>query len=90
MDFKHSSPAVHRGMRVTLVALFIGQGLLKVIIFMMPGTIAWFESTGAPAWLPAFVVALELFLIVQFGLGMAGFYPEPKPEPENPTECEAC
>jgi len=86
MDLGHSRPAVHRGMRITLVALFIAQGLLKVIIFMMPGTIAWFESTGTPGWLPAFVVALELFLIVQFGLGMAGFYPDPA----KAAECKAC
>jgi hypothetical protein len=71
-------PLVHRGMRIALVALFIGQGVLKVIMFSMPGTIAYFESLGMPAWVPAAVVTTELFVLVQLGLGLAGFYQAPQ------------
>jgi hypothetical protein len=85
MDLKLHRPVIHRGMRITLVALFIGQGLLKVIMFMMPGTIAYFEALGAPAWLPASVVTMELFLIVQLGLGIAGYYQAPA-DPDGPTK----
>jgi uncharacterized membrane protein YphA (DoxX/SURF4 family) len=87
MDVKLSRAAIHRGMRWTLVLLFIGQGLLKAIMFLMPATIAYFEALGSPAWLPALVVATELFLVVQLALGLAGFYPAP---PEDAGECAEC
>lgn len=74
---KVSRRSVHQAMRVALIALFIGLGLLKVVMLMMPGTIAWFDAIGAPAWLPALVVAAELFVIMQLGLNMGGFYPSP-------------
>ena len=77
MKVQPSRRTMHRAMRLALVALFMAQGLLKAIVFMMPGTIAYFEGLGAPAWLPAAIVAAELFLIMQIGLAMAGFYPEP-------------
>lgn len=79
---KVSRRAVHHAMRAALIALFIGLGLLKVVMFMMPGTIAYFEALGAPAWLPALVVAGELFVIMQLGLNMGGFYPAPPADAE--------
>lgn len=83
MRIELSRRNVHRLMRLALVGLFMAQGLLKAIIFMMPGTIAYFESLGAPGWMPAAIVAAELFLIMQIGLAMAGFYPEPVAEPAD-------
>jgi uncharacterized membrane protein YphA (DoxX/SURF4 family) len=77
MGFALSRRGIHHALRMALIALFIGQGLLKVVIFTMPGTIAFFESTGSPGWLPALMVFAELFLIMQIGLNMGGFYPAP-------------
>jgi hypothetical protein len=77
MQIQLSRRSVHNAMRASFVALFLAQGLLKVIVFVMPGTINYFESLGSPAWLPALVVAIELFLIMQFGLAMGGFYNAP-------------
>lgn len=81
MGFAISRRGIHHALRAALVALFIGQGLIKVIIFTMPGTIAYFESTGSPGWLPALAVLAELFLILQIGLNMGGFYPAPAESP---------
>ena len=84
MKTRLSRATIHRGMRFTLVALFMGLGLLKVVIFVMPGMIAYFEALGSPGWLPALVVAIDLFLIMQIGLAMAGFYNAPADAPKEP------
>ena len=43
-------------LRIGLGAMFIAHGLLKVVVFTLPGTAGFFESVGFPGWL-AYVVA---------------------------------
>ena len=44
-------------LRLSLGIMFIAHGLLKVLVFTMPGTAQFFESVGFPGWL-AYPVAL--------------------------------
>ena len=37
-------------LRLSLGAMFIAHGLLKVLVFTMPGTVAFFESQGFPGF----------------------------------------
>ena len=77
MATRYSRRSAHVALRVALVALFMGQGVLKAIVFLMPGTIAFFEAAGLPGWAPAAVVLAEFYLNMQMGLMMAGFYQMP-------------
>ncbi len=43
-------------LRSSLGIMFIAHGLLKVLVFTLPGTVQFFESVGFPGWL-AYVVA---------------------------------
>ena len=43
-------------LRVGLGVMFVAHGLLKVMVFTLPGTAGFFESVGFPGWL-AYVVA---------------------------------
>lgn len=47
-------------LRLSLGILFIAHGLLKVFVFTLPGTVAFFESVGLPGALAYVVVAAEL------------------------------
>jgi putative oxidoreductase len=47
-------------LRLSLGAMFIAHGLLKVMVFTMPGTVGFFESVGFPGWLAYAVVAAEI------------------------------
>jgi putative oxidoreductase len=38
-------------LRLTLGAMFIAHGLLKVLVFTLPGTVAFFQSVGLPGFL---------------------------------------
>jgi putative oxidoreductase len=38
-------------LRIALGAMFIAHGLLKVVVFTLPGTVAFFESIGLPGFL---------------------------------------
>ncbi len=42
-------------LRLSLGVMFIAHGLLKVMVFTLPGTVAFFEQTGFPGW-SAYVV----------------------------------
>jgi len=44
-------------LRVTLGTIFIAHGLLKVMVFTLPGTVQFFDSVGFPGWM-AYVVTL--------------------------------
>lgn len=44
-------------LRLTLGVMFIAHGLLKVLVFTMPGTVGFFESIGLPGLL-AWVVTI--------------------------------
>lgn len=43
-------------LRLTLGGMFLAHGLLKFIVFTLPGTAGFFESVGFPGW-AAYVVA---------------------------------
>lgn len=47
-------------LRVSLGVMFIAHGLLKVVVFTLPGTVKFFESVGFPGVLAYVVVAVEL------------------------------
>ena len=47
-------------LRVALGILFIAHGLLKLIVFTLPGTVEFFRSVGLPGWLAYVVTFAEL------------------------------
>jgi len=47
-------------LRLSLGVMFIAHGLLKVLVFTMPGTVGFFESVGFPGFMAYVVVAAEL------------------------------
>jgi len=57
-------------LRLALGAMYLAHGLLKVFVFTLPGTAAFFASQGFPAWTAYLVVAAEILagiaLIVGF------------------------
>ena len=71
-------------LRLSLGVVFIAHGLLKVLVFTVPGTVQFFESIGLPGAVAYVVIAAELFgglaLVVGFltrwaaaGLAAIGF-----------------
>ena len=57
-------------LRVSLGAMFIAHGLLKILVFTLPGTAQFFEGVGIPGWLAYPVAYFEIgggaLLIVDF------------------------
>lgn len=47
-------------LRVSLGIMFIAHGLLKVMVFTLPGTVGFFESVGFPGWMAYLVTAAEI------------------------------
>ncbi len=47
-------------LRLALGTMFLAHGLLKVVVFTLPGTVAFFESTGFPGWLAYVVTVAEI------------------------------
>lgn len=47
-------------LRITLGIAAIAHGLLKILVFTMPGAVGFFESVGFPGFLAYVVVAIEL------------------------------
>ena len=47
-------------LRVSLGVLFLAHGLLKVLVFTVPGTVAYFESQGFPGFTAYLVIAAEI------------------------------
>lgn len=47
-------------LRVSLGVLFVAHGLLKVLVFTVPGTVKFFESLGLPGFVAYLVIAAEL------------------------------
>ena len=58
-------------LRISLGVMFIAHGLLKVLVFGMPGTVAFFESIGLPGALAWATVTAEF---VGGGLLVAGLW----------------
>ena len=53
-------------LRVASGSLFIAHGLLKLLVFTIPGTVGYFESLG----LPGFVAYLTIFAELAGGLAL--------------------
>ena len=47
-------------LRVSLGIMFVAHGMLKIMVFTLPGTAGFFESVGFPGWMAYAVVAAEL------------------------------
>jgi putative oxidoreductase len=47
-------------LRIALGAMYISHALLKILVFTLPGTAAFFASQGFPAWTAYVVVIAEL------------------------------
>ncbi len=47
-------------LRVSLGIMFIAHGLLKIVVFTIPGTVQFFESVGFPGALAYVTIAAEL------------------------------
>ena len=58
-------------LRLSLGALFLAHGLLKVLVFTLPGTVKFFESLGYPGVLAYAVVGAEIVggTLLIIGLG---------------------
>ncbi|MBK6005931.1 DoxX family protein [Ramlibacter ginsenosidimutans] len=47
-------------LRLCLGAMFIAHAMLKVRVFTVPGTVAFFKSLGLPGWFAYVTIAAEL------------------------------
>jgi putative oxidoreductase len=56
----HTAPYAALLLRLTLGVMFIAHGLLKVVVFTIPGTVQFFESVGFPGFLAYVTIAAEL------------------------------
>ncbi|MDH5178588.1 MAG: DoxX family protein [Gammaproteobacteria bacterium] len=58
-------------LRIALGGMFIAHGLLKVLVFTLPGTASFFTSVGFAGWLAYPVTLLEIGggILLLLGLG---------------------
>ncbi len=58
-------------LRLSLGIMFLAHGLLKVLVFTMPGTVGFFESVGFPGFLAYLVTFAEIAggLLLIAGIG---------------------
>jgi len=47
-------------LRVSLGLMFLAHGLLKLLVFTLPGTIGFFEQVGFPGWTAYLVTIAEI------------------------------
>ena len=47
-------------LRIALGSMFLAHGLLKVMVFTLPGTVAFFEQVGFPGWAAYLVTGAEV------------------------------
>ncbi len=47
-------------LRLSLGIVFIAHGLLKIMVFTLPGTVQFFEAVGFPGWFAYIVTVLEI------------------------------
>jgi putative oxidoreductase len=47
-------------LRIGLGSMFLAHGLLKVLVFTLPGTVGFFEQVGFPGWTAYLVVTAEI------------------------------
>ncbi len=63
IDTNRTNKATHYGitlLRLTLGVMFLAHGLLKVLVFTLPGTAGFFESVGFPGFLAYIVAPAEI------------------------------
>lgn len=60
MSFSRTAPYGAMLLRLSLGVLFLAHGLLKVFVFTLPGTVAFFGTLGYPPALAYVVVGLEI------------------------------
>jgi len=65
-----SAPYAILLLRLTLAALFIAHAMLKVRVFTIPGTVAFFQSLGLPGWMAYATIAAELIGAACLTLGI--------------------
>lgn len=56
-------------LRIALGAMFLAHGLLKILVFTLPGTAGFFESVGFPGFLAYIVAPFEVIAGVALLLG---------------------
>ena len=56
----NTAPGAVLLLRLSLGILFLAHGMLKVRVFTVPGTVAYFRSLGLPAWLAYVTIVMEL------------------------------
>ncbi|MEO8159182.1 MAG: DoxX family protein [Betaproteobacteria bacterium] len=61
-------------LRLALGTMWISHGLLKVLVFTLPGTVNFFESVGLPGFLVYPVVAAEIAGGIALVFGFYGRY----------------
>lgn len=71
MIHQQTAPYAALILRITLGSMFIAHGLLKVLVFTLPGTAAFFESVGLPGIMAYGVTAVELTAGVLLIAGVA-------------------
>lgn len=47
-------------LRLSLATMLLAHGLLKIIVFTLPGSAQFFSSVGFPGWLAYVVAAMEI------------------------------
>ena len=59
-------------LRIALGTMFLAHGLLKVLVFTLPGTVAFFEQVGFPGWTAYVVTFAEIGggLLLIAGIGV--------------------
>ncbi|MBB5881705.1 putative oxidoreductase [Xanthomonas arboricola] len=57
-------------LRISLGALFLVHGLIKLLVFTPAGTVAYFQSLGLPGAMAYLTIALELGLGLSMLLGI--------------------
>ena len=60
MKHQNFAPYAALLLRVALGTMFIAHGLLKVLVFTLPGTVSFFESVGLPGVMAYGVIVVEL------------------------------
>jgi putative oxidoreductase len=60
MTASRTSPYAALVLRLALGAMFLSHGLLKALVFTLPGTAKFFASVGFPGFLAYFVVPFEI------------------------------
>ncbi len=57
-------------LRLALGLMFLAHGLLKILVFTLPGTAGFFESVGFPGWTAYIVAPFEVIAGVALILGI--------------------